>query len=93
MANQDGSEMGESASVNRTTVGGAMSKTYICCAESISDNMDDSAQEMTVCGAIVDVVENDDGLVEQILAKNVEDRPEDTYMCSNGHNGELKVAG
>jgi hypothetical protein len=44
------------------------------------------------CGLVIDVVEapEKDELVEQILKKSVNNRPESLYKCGNGHDGELR---
>lgn len=76
---KESSKMSEKAQVNRIDLPRRLEMTFIDCGE---------------CGAEVDGVENDDlndSLVEKILSKSVPDRDPKTYVCRNGHDGELVV--
>lgn len=76
---KESSKMSEKAQVKRIDLPRRLEMTYIDCGE---------------CGAEVDGVENDDpndSLVEKILSKSVSDRDSATYVCRNGHDGELVV--
>lgn len=69
--------MAESAEIKHIVLPKKLEMTYIVCSE---------------CGVEVDKVENDDGLAEKIVAKNVPDRDKKTYECRNGHNKGLEIA-
>lgn len=43
-------------------------------------------------GAELSSVESQGQLVERVLAKDVKDRPAETYVCPNGHDGELTAS-
>lgn len=42
--------------------------------------------------ALLDPRENAEALTADILARNVADRPDDTYQCPNGHDADLEIA-
>lgn len=103
MARSDKTRLTESVSVSKSSNGeepqseivvrreaGPVTATIIVCSEDHNYGSE-NYPNMRQCGAIVDVVENDDGLVAQILEKKVPERSKETYYCRRGHNGKLEV--
>lgn len=84
---KESSKVAETSQVTQIVVSSRPSFTYIICAETF-----DGPEGEEKCSVTVDVVENDDGLAEEIVNKTVKDRDSDTYVCSRGHDGKLEIA-